>query len=184
MSNTMLPFPFLRDPPYEQFLEEHLLPNKPCLLELSLEWPAFKDWINADGLPAWAGLAQLYADCNVSVVDSPSMDCRTASLHESLASLANGSCLYIKDWHLAQTAPLPFYDTPLLFQDDWMNAFYCAEAQDDFRFVYAGAKGTYTPRRPSASSRSSAEWGVVHRDVYCSYSWSTNGRLLEEQVPD
>ena len=52
-----------------------------------------------------------------------------------------------------------FYKTPTLFADDWMNAYYTTHTADDFRFVYCGAAGTFTP---------------LHRDVYCSYSWSTN----------
>ena len=52
-----------------------------------------------------------------------------------------------------------FYTTPDVFRDDWMNAYYSACTEDDFRFVYVGAAGTFTP---------------LHRDVYTSYSWSTN----------
>ncbi|CDO69502.1 hypothetical protein BN946_scf184785.g7 [Trametes cinnabarina] len=52
-----------------------------------------------------------------------------------------------------------FYNTPDIFRDDWMNAYYSAHTLDDFRFVYVGAAGTFTP---------------LHRDVYTSYSWSTN----------
>ncbi|CAO1615270.1 unnamed protein product [Jaminaea pallidilutea] len=109
--------------------------------------------------------------------------------------------IYIKDWHLVRQErlkaaedrrwPLP-YVTPDLFADDWMNndqggatetdvaaktsqpvspeasglmstsdnqAARLTALPDDFRFCYAGMAGTKTG---------------LHRDVYTSYSWSTN----------
>lgn len=77
----------------------------------------------------------------------------------------SGTKIYVKDWHLpkivegADDRPCPFYSTPEIFQDDWMNAYYIAQTQDDFRFVYIGQGGTYT---------------ALHSDVYASYSWSAN----------
>ncbi|KAG8831819.1 hypothetical protein FRC17_002524 [Serendipita sp. 399] len=76
-----------------------------------------------------------------------------------------GAKLYVKDWHLAlQLEKLaaqkePFYSTPAIFADDWMNNYYLEKTEDDFRFVYMGPAGTFTR---------------LHRDVYTSYSWSTN----------
>jgi hypothetical protein len=64
--------------------------------------------------------------------------------------------MYVKDWHLALqlerrehksqdakeetiekqgTEYMPFYVTPDIFVDDWMNRYYLAKTQDDFRFV-------------------------------------------------
>ncbi|PWN18475.1 Clavaminate synthase-like protein, partial [Microstroma glucosiphilum] len=93
--------------------------------------------------------------------------------------------IYIKDWHLVRQEklrhsreqidnPVLPYTTPDLFLDDWMNnesflpqqsseeaaaAAVSAAIPDDFRFCYAGLRGTTTG---------------LHRDVYTSYSWSTN----------
>ncbi|KAG9284137.1 hypothetical protein G9A89_022911 [Geosiphon pyriformis] len=68
--------------------------------------------------------------------------------------------LYCKDWHFAQTFPEYYaYETPEIFQDDWMNEFWIAHTNDDYRFVYMGGHGTFTP---------------FHCDVYRSYSWSAN----------
>ncbi|PWN24360.1 Clavaminate synthase-like protein [Jaminaea rosea] len=83
--------------------------------------------------------------------------------------------IYIKDWHLVRLSRLAGqeapYVTPDLFRDDWMNndspltpnpdvtASSSSTLPDDFRFCYAGLSGTFTP---------------LHRDVYTSYSWSTN----------
>lgn len=59
----------------------------------------------------------------------------------------------------AGAASEPFYNVPEIFLDDWMNDYYSAETEDDFRFVYIGERGTMTQ---------------LHVDVYKSYSWSTN----------
>lgn len=84
--------------------------------------------------------------------------------------------IYIKDWHLikqlraqrdgpreetqreAEEEP---YTVPDIFADDWMNNIPVGGEKDvdDFRFVYAGTAGSET---------------LLHRDVYTSYSWSSN----------
>ena len=52
-----------------------------------------------------------------------------------------GANIYVKDWHLAlqleRQSPdsPPFYRTPSLFADDWMNHYYLQKTEDDFRFV-------------------------------------------------
>ncbi|KAH6555720.1 hypothetical protein KP509_1Z233200 [Ceratopteris richardii] len=75
------------------------------------------------------------------------------------------------------------YDTPLFFMDDWLNTFLdrhqlhpstaemeTVECLSDYRFVYMGPKGTWTP---------------LHADVFRSYSWSGNvcGRKLWHLLP-
>ena len=37
------------------------------------------------------------------------------------------------------------YDTPVLFQSDWLNEFWdqWTDMNDDYRFVYMGPKGTW-----------------------------------------
>ncbi|PLW22192.1 hypothetical protein PCASD_18912 [Puccinia coronata f. sp. avenae] len=88
--------------------------------------------------------------------------------------------IYVKDWHLMRiceqtfasergdrdappnqdgSTAAPLYRVPEIFLDDWMNDYYSAETQDDFRFVYMGERGTMTG---------------LHTDVYNSYSWSAN----------
>lgn len=82
-----------------------------------------------------------------------------------------GQGLYVKDWHLVAElegvgcSPNTVYTPPGCFLDDWLSPpFGSGAAQNnastaDFRFVYAGPEGTFTP---------------LHRDVYGSYSWSAN----------
>nr|GEV55461.1 JmjC domain-containing protein 4 [Tanacetum cinerariifolium] len=83
--------------------------------------------------------------------------------------------LYLKDWHFVKEFPeYTAYTTPLYFRDDWLNMYldhyHMHEDPDtykkrddvscsDYRFVYMGSKGTWTP---------------FHADVFRSYSWSAN----------
>lgn len=187
-------------PSYAVFLESYLKPNIPVILGPALvkDWPALRLWTRAgaDGSRAinWAYLAEHYGLCEVSVADCGAsdaygnMDCEPALFGSVVAKWqqGQGQALYAKDWHLPRTVEASdgsssppthtpdgssrseymseqdsraFYSTPDIFRDDWMNAYYTAFTPDDFRFVYCGAEGTFTP---------------LHRDVYCSYSWSTN----------
>ena len=89
-------------------------------------------------------------------------------------------CLYVKDWHFCREFPeYKAYEIPVVFQgtvcrifavvfflilyyvDDWMDAWWKErkDVDDDFRFVYIGTHGTWTP---------------FHADVFRSYSWSAN----------
>lgn len=70
--------------------------------------------------------------------------------------------LYLKDWHLTKEYHEPqVYDVPDLFSDDWIDRYWeiRKNRSDDYRFVYMGTKGTWTP---------------LHADVFRSYSWSIN----------
>lgn len=85
------------------------------------------------------------------------------------------SVLYLKDWHFVKEYPeYEAYSTPMFFCDDWLN-FYLDNFRlhtdsdtdqqnqeiccSDYRFVYMGVKGSWTP---------------LHADVFRSYSWSAN----------
>ncbi|XP_030531428.2 2-oxoglutarate and iron-dependent oxygenase JMJD4 [Rhodamnia argentea] len=83
--------------------------------------------------------------------------------------------LYLKDWHFVKDYPdYVAYTTPVFFRDDWLNLYLDCyrmhmdpemyqETDDiscsDYRFVYMGAKGSWTP---------------LHADVFRSCSWSAN----------
>ncbi|CAL4956270.1 unnamed protein product [Urochloa decumbens] len=85
------------------------------------------------------------------------------------------SLLYLKDWHFVKEYPNYIaYTTPTFFVDDWLNMYLDSHPIhrdsdianhrneincSDYRFVYMGAKGTWTP---------------LHADVFRSYSWSAN----------
>ncbi|KAH9943961.1 Clavaminate synthase-like protein [Amylocystis lapponica] len=175
----------LVDPPtYQEFFHSFLIPNRPVILgpRLVESWEARGKWISRNCDPAadgnvdfkidWEYLSQAYGHHEVIVADCATREFsdqkRQHMLFREVAKLwdcGRGSSLYVKDWHLARAASQEagnrrrFYTTPDIFRDDWMNAYYSACTDDDFRFVYVGAEGTFTP---------------LHRDVYTSYSWSTN----------
>lgn len=77
-----------------------------------------------------------------------------------IAGQSDGKLTYLKDWHLRRCLPsYQFYETPMYFASDWLNEFCVEKGCDDYRFVYMGPKGTWTP---------------FHSDVFSSHSWSTN----------
>ncbi|KAM0945820.1 putative transcription factor & chromatin remodeling &Metalloenzymes JmjC family [Dioscorea sansibarensis] len=116
----------------------------------------------------WLGIAD--ENC-VSCLDSNKNSC---------------SLLYLKDWHFVKEYPeYVAYTTPPFFIDDWLNQYLdshfmhrssdsCGTKNDvncaDYKFVYMGPKGTWTP---------------LHADVFRSYSWSANvcGRKLWHLLP-
>ncbi|KAI0831326.1 Clavaminate synthase-like protein [Trametes gibbosa] len=164
-------------PSYSEFLENYLLPNLPVVIGPSLiaSWQAYARWRSDEGTIAWGKIKADYGHLDVTVADCATRDFsdqrREKMLFRDVVSLwetGQGQSLYVKDWHLARTSATgafqtsshsEFYVTPDVFRDDWMNAYYSAHTDDDFRFVYVGTMGTFTP---------------LHRDVYTSYSWSTN----------
>ncbi|CAM8926130.1 unnamed protein product [Rhodiola kirilowii] len=102
-------------------------------------------------------------------------DLNDGFFQERSCSFSNNSQLYLKDWHFVKEYPEYIaYQTPLFFRDDWLNLYldHYPMHEDptsdenrsdiccsDYRFVYMGAKGTWTP---------------LHADVFRSYSWSAN----------
>nr|KAG5702396.1 hypothetical protein BaRGS_027483 [Batillaria attramentaria] len=77
--------------------------------------------------------------------------------------------LYLKDWHFTRAFPdYEAYSTVGFFRSDWMNEFWDVreDIDDDYRFVYMGPKGTWTP---------------FHADVFRSFSWSANICGREEE---
>ncbi|XP_037957552.1 2-oxoglutarate and iron-dependent oxygenase JMJD4 homolog [Teleopsis dalmanni] len=81
-------------------------------------------------------------------------------INDNPSNLKTTDNLYLKDWHLkAQLADYNFYTVPKHFASDWLNEYLIINGKDDYRFVYMGPKGSWTP---------------FHADVFGSYSWSTN----------
>jgi len=139
------------------------------------DWPALREW-NLGGKPNWGFFVDKFGSDEVSVAKCQMVEfgdqCRETMTVSELVSRwrrdPEAKQLYLKDWHLRLKHPTyEFYRTPEIFMDDWMNDYYINSRSgggspseiDDFRFVYMGPEGTFTP---------------LHHDVYCSYSWSTN----------
>ncbi|KAL2769059.1 2-oxoglutarate and iron-dependent oxygenase JMJD4 isoform 2, partial [Daubentonia madagascariensis] len=51
------------------------------------------------------------------------------------------------------------FTLPVYFSSDWLNEFWDTLDVDDYRFVYAGPKGSWSP---------------FHADIFRSFSWSVN----------
>ena len=176
-----------QSPTYNEFLSNHLINNTPVLIGKDLVelWPAFRLWKGTDDRYDidWDYLVNTYGtqivpvtNCRTQSTDPCTESITLSEVIKGWLSIENDDTnqdlplLYVKDWHLARwvssnPAMQPFYTTPHLFADDWLNYHYCTFTDDDFRFVYLGIQGTFTP---------------FHKDVYDSYSWSTNvvGRKL------
>lgn len=181
---------------YGEFRTRHLVTNQPVIVgeELIETWSCLQHWRVANSAPASKAVASnglpeentSFSTCSMpnlaymrikygeNTVPVDEDGCRSQkalrevidiweqeyqSVHET-----NVAKMYVKDWHLAlqlgtSSEEEPFYTTPGIFADDWMNNYYRKYTNDDFRFVYMGPAGTFTR---------------LHRDVYTSYSWSTN----------
>ncbi|PWN46116.1 Clavaminate synthase-like protein [Ceraceosorus guamensis] len=178
-------------PSYEEFLNDYLKANRPCILPAALvaHWPA-RRWADVGEQSSTAGfsdeptgelsrafdvLASKFGDYTTPVVLSGTgaadkeeekayghEEREEMKLEEAVKLLRSGGASYVKDFHLVQQLEQrgakreEVYTTPCIFADDWTNNIEIGE--DDFRFCYAGVKGSGTS---------------LHRDD-TSYSWSTN----------
>ena len=203
MISLTIPFPSLqmalfsyRDQiPVDEFFNEFLYQNRPCLISnMTSDWNA-NEWsigerVNFEFLSSHFGhLSVPVADCDVKefnanpksdwlfesylrywknqqeVLESggsepPEKEEKTSDSKSDFRRAK--SSLYLKDWHFIRdvTGYVP-YSTPPIFRSDWLNEFYAqrTDVRDDYKFVYMGPKGTWTP---------------LHYDVFRSYSWSAN----------
>ncbi|KAK4700540.1 hypothetical protein P7C70_g5704, partial [Phenoliferia sp. Uapishka_3] len=148
----------------------YLRSNYPALLPPSAteDWPAFELWFNHDCSINYDYLRAQYGQLKVQAVDCGNWEAEQRGFGEVLDGWERGAGarVYVKDWHLpliirdaGRKVEDELYQVSDLVVDDWMNAYYSACTKDDFRFVYLGGPSTFTP---------------LHRDVYSSYSISTN----------
>ncbi|KAI9098341.1 hypothetical protein DFS34DRAFT_620601 [Phlyctochytrium arcticum] len=121
-------------------------------------------------IPRYNEIAHLYGSYPVLATNNET----TQPLSTFLDHMKSGDgTTYLKDWHfvlqhrkhlldegnLSGRTWLP-YRVPIWFGDDWLNEFYDQTSnEDDYRFVYMGASGTYTP---------------LHCDILTTHSWSAN----------
>ncbi|KAG5536941.1 hypothetical protein RHGRI_024390 [Rhododendron griersonianum] len=166
---------------YSDFVQRYLLRNEPVVLTgLMDDWRACKDWVAYCDTKEFTD--QKREEMSVSEfigywLEFSSGEFNDASPHE----FDGKSLLYLKDWHFVKvrirSKEYPeylAYTTPLFFRDDWLNLYLDKYRMhedpetdkekneiccSDYRFVYMGEKGTWTP---------------LHADVFRSYSWSAN----------
>ncbi|EKC98209.1 jumonji domain containing 4 [Trichosporon asahii var. asahii CBS 8904] len=154
----------------------HLLDSS--LAGSSRPFPVYDELSYDDFLPNLDAL-RAYADQVVPVADTSAREFSEFERSDrplgdvlDLWEQGDGKSLYVKDWHLIAElcerggAAKDVYEPPACFLDDWLSPpfslFSAGEmpaSLADFRFVYLGPGGTFTP---------------LHRDVYGSYSWSAN----------
>lgn len=161
---------------YSMFFRLYLLPNRPCVFSAKFtdSWESRKRWVTQDGRPNFDHLLLTFgegivpvANCDVKEYNSnPKEQIPLAEFISYWKDYIQNNycspkgCLYLKDWHMFRAFPnQDAYRTPLFFTSDWLNEYWDAIAVDDYRFVYMGPKGSWTP---------------FHADVFRSYSWSAN----------
>nr|XP_002119797.1 jmjC domain-containing protein 4-like isoform X1 [Ciona intestinalis] len=167
---------------YSEFFSTYLLKNQPCILTqwATKDWPCMEGWRfesrAGEFVPNFDKLVELFGETEVPVADCSK---KNFNSHEKIKmkfkdfvkywkSKINGDneerSLYLKDWHCRREFPsYDIYTTPPYFTSDWLNELFdkvvVSFSEDDYRFVYMGPTGTWTP---------------FHADVYRSYSWSAN----------
>ncbi|KAJ1528812.1 hypothetical protein ONE63_007189 [Megalurothrips usitatus] len=162
---------------YQDFFENFLLCNRPCLIRefITCQWPCRSLWTegskpNLSYLQEEFGDAEVpVANCNEKEYNSQKKE--TQSLYKYIDYLkdyindghpSSTPNLYLKDWHLTRDYPnAHVYRVLKYFSCDWLNEYFSSRSDlnDDYRFVYIGPKGSWTP---------------FHADVFSSYSWSVN----------
>ncbi|VDP87194.1 unnamed protein product [Echinostoma caproni] len=156
----------------------YLLPNQPCILDswITAGWSARHDWFSSE--PGGVHIERLLRDSpsnELCVADCSRLEFDAHPVLEMFAEeyLAywksfhqpeseEKRLLYLKDWHyFRRPTNRAYYMVPEFFSSDWLNEFWMIrpDSEDDFRFVYLGTMGTWTP---------------LHADVYRSFSWSAN----------
>jgi len=154
---------------YDEFHTKYLEQNKPCHLSklYTKQWKCRKEWIK-DNMLDTSKLKLCFGDAIVPVVDC-SKKYYSSNVKEDMKMSAfldywmnrGDKILYLKDWHCQREFNhVDIYNVPEFFQSDWLNEYWdVKEENDDYRFVYIGVKGSWTP---------------FHADVFHSYSWSAN----------
>ncbi|XP_045854811.1 2-oxoglutarate and iron-dependent oxygenase JMJD4 isoform X2 [Meles meles] len=161
---------------YADFLKRYLLPNVPCVFSCAFTeaWGARRCWVTPGGRPDFQHLLRTYGDAVVPVADCGRQEYNAhpkehmllrdylrywAEHIESGYSSPRG-CLYLKDWHLCRDSSVEdVFTLPVYFSSDWLNEYWDALDVDDYRFVYMGPAGSWSP---------------FHADIFRSFSWSAN----------
>jgi len=153
---------------YSEFVEKYLKANRPVIFSQNVligEWSCSELWVENNKFNT-NFFNKLYGQ-----FEAPVMDCNKKffSSHEKVNMKVSDflsywehrdeRLLYLKDWHLQRATDEPFYEVPFYFSSDWLNEYFDYLNTDDYRFVYIGVKGSWTP---------------FHVDVFRSYSWSAN----------
>ena len=165
---------------YKDFSIKFLSENRPCLFGrwLTDSWPSRSDFLLPSGREInFEFLRKIYGNCENCNVSNCSADnygygsdgTQTQMKFSTFIDqfqLCTTNKLYLKDFHFSRKNPnYKPYGTPIYFQSDWLNEYWeslnekSGSEKDDFKFIYFGPAGTWTP---------------FHCDVIRSNSWSAN----------
>ena len=152
---------------YNEFFHQHMVKNLPCLIKnLMTNWKAMTDFVldNEPNIDFFATLDTTkevpVANCSAKYFNSQEKCSMTLQEYLDYWMSDRSELLYLKDWHFTKDHPggQDFYQVPDYFKSDWLNE-YWQDKNDDYKFVYLGPQGSWTP---------------FHTDVFGSYSWSAN----------
>lgn len=140
---------------YHNFFKNFILKNVPCIIKnITNQWQASHHWVK-DYAPNFVYLLEKYGHNRVTIYNCNERYYNSQKTHESVFSdyleywqkYGVDSTLpleYLKDWHLKRVNENDeFYDVPIHFASDWLNEYYTACLNDDYRFVYMGIKNTW-----------------------------------------
>ncbi|XP_076994063.1 2-oxoglutarate and iron-dependent oxygenase JMJD4 [Tamandua tetradactyla] len=161
---------------YADFFKGYLLPNLPCVFSSAFTegWGSRRHWVTPSGKPNFDFLLQKYGDMVVPVANCGVQEYNSNPkehmplrdyisywkeyIQENYSSPRG--CLYLKDWHLCRDSSAEdVYTLPVYFSSDWLNEYWDTLNVDDYRFIYMGPAGTWSP---------------FHADIFRSFSWSVN----------
>ncbi|XP_011216405.2 2-oxoglutarate and iron-dependent oxygenase JMJD4 [Ailuropoda melanoleuca] len=161
---------------YADFFKGYLLPNVPCVFSSAFteRWGSRRRWVTPDGKPDFEHLLRNYGDVVVPVANCGVQEYNSNPKEHMLLRdyisywkdyIQGGyssprGCLYLKDWHLCRDSSAEdVFTLPVYFSSDWLNEYWDALDVDDYRFIYMGPTGTWSP---------------FHADIFRSFSWSVN----------
>uniref|UniRef100_A0A452SBU2 2-oxoglutarate and iron-dependent oxygenase JMJD4 n=1 Tax=Ursus americanus TaxID=9643 RepID=A0A452SBU2_URSAM len=161
---------------YADFFKGYLLPNVPCVFSSAFTegWGSRRRWVTPGGKPDFEHLLRNYGDVVVPVANCGVQEYNSNPKEHMLLRdyisywkdyIQGGyssprGCLYLKDWHLCRDSSAEdVFTLPVYFSSDWLNEYWDALDVDDYRFIYMGPTGTWSP---------------FHADIFRSFSWSVN----------
>ncbi|XP_077870763.1 2-oxoglutarate and iron-dependent oxygenase JMJD4 isoform X3 [Ictidomys tridecemlineatus] len=155
---------FIKEPAtfsYADFVKAFLLPNRPCVFSSAFteNWGSRRRWVTPEGKPDFEYLLQKYGPNKKGrgrhgVLQSGGHRER----HLSRIFVDEQTLLEAQRDSSAEDLG-DVFTLPVYFSSDWLNEFWDALDVDDYRFVYAGPPGTWSP---------------FHADIFRSFSWSAN----------
>ncbi|KAL4001865.1 JmjC domain hydroxylase family protein [Acanthocheilonema viteae] len=163
---------------------DFMLQNQPCKMytKTIAKWKSRQQWVkcmNGKNIINVEFFIKQYGHMEVPLVkkrtDKRIENCQKTKLKDYIEMMqksdGSNNIGYAKDWHFQQESGTAYemYELPSVLRFDWINNEIWSNDKrnqlGDYRFVYFGAKNTWTP---------------FHADVMSSYSWSANicGRKL------